>query len=99
MVETKRAHWRRMMTTVRFSWWIAAVSVLVVAFVIPLCFYIHYDHLDEYFKGVATNTAAGFLDVLLVVICFGGYEQLRRRNDGIARLRERMGDVKRFDDP
>ncbi len=99
MIETKRASWNRMMMAVRPRWWIAAVAVLVVAFVIALGFYVSYDHLNEYFKGVATNTAAGFLDVLLVVIGFGGYEQLRRRNDDIARLRERIGDVKRFDDP
>ena len=88
-----------MMMTVRPRWWIAALAVVVVAFIIALGFYISYDQLSDYFKGVATNTAAGFLDVLLVVIGFGGYEQLRRRNDDIARLRERIADVKRFDDP
>jgi hypothetical protein len=87
------------MTLRPLRWGIAAGAVAVVAFIIALGFYISYDHLNEYFKGVATNTGAGFLDVLLVVVGFGCYEQRRRRNDGIARLRERIEDVKRFDDP
>jgi uncharacterized protein YjbI with pentapeptide repeats len=100
VIETKRARWNRMTMTLRpLRWGIAAGAVAVVAFIIALGFYISYDRLNEYFMGVATNTGAGFLDVLLVVVGFGCYEQRRRRNDGIARLRERIEDVKRFDDP
>lgn len=106
MVETKLA--RRNRTTMTDTpkwwktdtpkWWKAAAAVLGVSFVIALGFYISYDHLNEYFKGVATNTAAGFLDVLVVTIGFGIYEQFRRRNNDIVRLRERISDVKRFND-
>jgi hypothetical protein len=99
MAESKRARWNRKMMTMRLRWWIAPAVVLVFAFVIALGLYISYDHLNEYFKGVATNTGAGFLDVLLVVIGLGGYEQFRRGNEDIARLRERIGNVKWFNDP
>jgi uncharacterized protein YjbI with pentapeptide repeats len=80
-------------------WWTAALAVVVIAFLVALGFYINFDGLNEYWRGVATNTAAGFLDIMLLVIGFGGYEQFRRRNDEIGRLRERIEDVKRFDDP
>ena len=99
MVATERARCERTIMMVKLSWGVAATGVLVTALVVALGFYLSYNHLNEYFKGVATNTGAGFFDVLLVVVAFGGYEQLRHRNDSIARLRERIGDVKRFDDP
>ena len=99
MVETKLARWNRTMMTAEPKWWQAVVAILGVTFLIALILYIRYDHLSEYFKGVATNTAAGFLDVLVVTFGFGVYERRRRRNGDIARLRERIADVKRFDDP
>jgi len=76
----------------------AALAILGLALLVAALFYVNYGSLDEYWKGVATNTAAGFIDIVLVAVGFGVYEQFRRRNDDIARMRERIEDVKRFDD-
>ncbi|PBB69290.1 hypothetical protein CK228_08805 [Mesorhizobium sp. WSM4312] len=95
----KTWNWRKTVIAVGSSWWTVAVTVLLLSAGIAVFFWYVYDRLDEYWKGVATNTTAGFFDVVVVVFTFGAYEQFRRRSDDIARLRGRIEDVKRFDDP
>jgi uncharacterized protein YjbI with pentapeptide repeats len=99
MPKRKTWNWRRTVTAIGSSWWTVASTVLVLSAGIAVFFWYVYDQLDEYWKGVATNTTAGFFDVVVVVFTFGAYEQFRRRSDDITRLRERIEDVKRFDDP
>lgn len=99
MPRKKTWNWRKTGIAIGSSWWAVAVAVLVLSGGIAIFFWRAYDQLDEYWKGVATNTTAGFFDVVVVVFTFGAYEQFRRRNDDIGRLRERIEDVKRFDDP
>lgn len=99
MFGKKTWNWHKTLLAIGTSWWTVAVTVLVLSAGIAVFFWYAYDQLDEYWKGVATNTTAGFFDVVVVVFTFGAYEQIRRRKDDIARLRERIEDVKRFDDP
>jgi uncharacterized protein YjbI with pentapeptide repeats len=82
------------------KWWlIGASGVTLVAGAIALALALSYDHLSPYFQGVATESAGVFLDALLLVAVLGAYEQFRGRREELARLRERIEDVKRIDDP
>lgn len=98
MINQIRERWHWITKSVRPRWWVAAFAVVAVAFLIACGFYARYDHLSEYWKGVATNTGAGVIDLVVAVIGFGLYERWRERSDTIVRLRERIEDVKRYDD-
>lgn len=91
--------WGKTLRRVKVEWWMVALGVVLVGFAIAAGFFLLYPHVDGYWKDVAPNTGAGFIDIVVVVIGFGLYDQHRSRRDGIARLRERIEDVKRFDDP
>ena len=81
------------------TWWLGVGVVLGVTGLAALILYLTYDNLPAYFQGVAVETGGVFLEVLLLLAAFGGYEQYRARRENIVRLRDRIDDVKRIDDP
>ncbi|MCB1470696.1 MAG: pentapeptide repeat-containing protein, partial [Rhizobiaceae bacterium] len=62
-------------------------------------FYVYYDHLSPYFQGVAIESAGVAIEVVLLVVALGWYEQRRASREAVSRLRERIEDVKRINDP
>jgi hypothetical protein len=94
---TKKAQKKK--ASFKVKWWMAAGAVLVVSFLISAGFYWIYDALPSYWQGVATNTGGSFIDIVLVVVALGLYDDWRQKQDDISRLRERIEDVRRFDDP
>ena len=82
------------------KWWlIGAICITTLAGLIALSLAVWYDHLSPYFQGVAVESAGVFLDALLLVSIFGAYEQFRGQREELARLRGRIEDMKRIDDP
>lgn len=81
------------------AWWIATAGVTLLAGALALALFLNYDVLTPYVQGVAVESAGVFLEVLILLVAFGGYEQYSRRRGEIARLRERIEDVKHIDDP
>lgn len=80
-------------------WLVVAVGITLVAVGLALGLFLTHDHLPPYWQGVAVESAGVLLEIVLLLLLFGGYEQYRRHRADIARLRERIEDVKHIDDP
>ena len=80
------------------AWWIATTCVTLLAGALAIALFLKYEVLTPYFQGVAVESGV-LLEVLILLAAFGGYEQFSRRRGEIARLRERIEDMKHIDDP
>lgn len=80
------------------GWWKATAVVLAATAILVVALYVTYDQLTAYFQGIAVEAGGVLLEVILLLVVIGGYEQFRARRAEIARLRERIDDVKRIDD-
>lgn len=81
------------------AWSLVVAIVLAIAAALTGILYLGYDHLTPYFQGIAVESGGVFLEIVLLVAVLGFYEQWRSRRSEIERLRERIDDVKRIDDP
>lgn len=81
------------------AWWIATAGVTLLAGALAIALFLNYEVLTPYFQGVAVESAGVLMEVLILLAAFGGYEQYSWRRGEIARLRERIEDVKHIDDP
>lgn len=81
------------------AWGIAAAIISGVSLLLAVVLFVFYDSLPSYWQGFAIESGGVVLEVILLLVAFGGYEQWRRRSDDISRHKERIEDVKRINDP
>ncbi|MCC4296635.1 pentapeptide repeat-containing protein [Aurantimonas coralicida] len=81
------------------QWLFAALLVTLVAVLIAGILFYHYDDLTSYWQGLAVESAGVVLEAILLVVIFGLYERVRTGREEVRRLRERVSDFKRVDDP
>lgn len=81
------------------GWLRWAILIFAFSLVVTACLGFYYNDLSDYFQGIAIESAGVTLEILLLVLILGAYEKWRSKSEEIERLKQRIDDVKKINDP